>query len=130
MPLVRITVAQGTAPEARRAIGDGVHRALVETANVPADDRFQVIELAAADALVFDPGYLGIARTGVVIVQVFLNQGRTVEVKKALYDRIAANLEPAGVPRGNVLVNLVEVARENWSFGNGQMSYPPPAGTP
>ena len=47
MPLVRITVAQGTAPEARRAIGDGVHRALVETANVPADDRFQVIELAA-----------------------------------------------------------------------------------
>jgi phenylpyruvate tautomerase PptA (4-oxalocrotonate tautomerase family) len=127
MPLVRITVAQGTAPEARRAIADGIHRALVETANVPADDRFQVIEQAGADALVFDPGYLGIARTGLVIVQVFLNQGRTVEVKKALYDRIAANLEPAGVPRANVLVNLVEVARENWSFGNGQMSYPPPA---
>src|SRR5688572_871284 len=125
MPLVRITVAQGTAREARRAIADGVHNALVETAGVPADDRFQVIEEAAADGLVFDPGYLGITRTGVVIVQVFLNQGRTVEVKKALYDRIAGHLAAAGVPRGNVLVNLVEVARENWSFGDGRMSYPP-----
>ena len=125
MPLVRITVARGTAPEARRAIADGVHRALVETASVPADDRFQVIQEAAPEDLLFDPGYLGITRTGVVIVQVFLNQGRTVEVKKALYDRVAANLAAAGVPRGNVLVNLVEVARENWSFGNGAMSYPP-----
>lgn len=125
MPLVRITVAQGTAPETRRAIADGVHRALVETANVPADDRFQVVEQASPEDLVFDPGYLGIARTGVVIVQVFLNQGRTVEVKKALYDRVAGHLAAAGVPKGNVLINLVEVARENWSFGNGVMSYPP-----
>jgi phenylpyruvate tautomerase PptA (4-oxalocrotonate tautomerase family) len=125
MPLVRITLAQDTAPEARRAIADGVHRALVETAGVPADDRFQVIEPAGPEALVFDPGYLGITRTGVVIVQVFLNQGRTVEVKKALYDRIATHLAASGVPRGNVLVNLVEVARENWSFGGGAMSYPP-----
>ena len=129
MPLVRITVAADTAPEALRAIADGVHRALVETANVPADDRFQVVERAAPGHLYFDPGYLGISRTGLVAVQVFLNQGRTVEVKKALYARIADLLSAAGVPRGNVLVNLVEVARENWSFGNGAMSYPPPAET-
>src|SRR5262245_29776456 len=105
MPLVRITVAQGTARETRRAIADGVHRALVETANVPADDRFQVVQQAAPEDLIWDPGYLGIARTGVVIVQVFLNQGRTVEVKTALYARVAELLAAAGVPRGNVLVN-------------------------
>src|SRR5262245_19742423 len=125
MPLVRITLARDTTPEALRAIADGVHRALVETAAVPADDRFQVIERAAPEEVVFDPGYLGITRTGVVIVQVFLNQGRTVEVKKALYGRVADHLVAAGVPRGNVMINLVEVARENWSFGNGTMSYPP-----
>jgi 4-oxalocrotonate tautomerase len=125
MPLVRITVARGTAPETRRAIADGVHRALVETAGVPADDRFQVVEEAGAEDVFWDPAYLGIARSGVVIVQVFLNLGRTVEVKKALYARIADELGAAGVPRGNVLVNLVEVARENWSFGDGRMSYPP-----
>lgn len=125
MPLVRITVVRGTPPESRQAIADGVHRALVECAAVPADDRFQVIEQAAPEDIFWDPGYLGITRTGVVVVQVFLNQGRTVEVKKALYARIAGNLAAAGVPGGNVLVNLVEVARENWSFGEGRMSYPP-----
>ena len=127
MPLVRITVARGLGAERLSAMGAAVHQALVTVANAPADDRFQVIEEAGPEDLVFDPGYLGITRTGVVIVQVFLNQGRTVAVKTALYDRVAGNLAAAGVPKGNVLVNLVEVARENWSFGNGVMSYPPPA---
>ena len=124
MPLVRITVVEGTSQETRRALADGVHAALVETANVPRDDRFQVVEEAAPADLIWDPGYLGIHRTGAVFVQVFLNQGRTVEVKSALYARIAEEAEKAGVPRTNVLVNLVEVARENWSFGDGKMSYP------
>jgi 4-oxalocrotonate tautomerase len=125
MPLVRITVVEGTSQETRRALADGVHAALVETASVPKDDRFQVVEEAAAADLVWDPAYLGIRRTGAVFVQVFLNSGRTVEVKSALYARIAEEAEKAGVPRSNVLVNLVEVARENWSFGDGKMSYPP-----
>lgn len=129
MPLVRITVVEGTPADTRRAIADGVHQALVECAGVPADDRFQVVEAAAPADLIWDPSYLGIARSGVVIVQVFLNQGRTVEVKSALYGRIADALSAAGVPRSNVLVNLVEVARENWSFGDGKMSYPPSGGT-
>ena len=43
MPLVRIDLREGTSPEYRRALGDGVHRALVEAFAVLADDRFQVI---------------------------------------------------------------------------------------
>jgi 4-oxalocrotonate tautomerase len=31
--------------------------------------------------------------------------------------------ETPGVRREDVLVNLVEVARENWSFGNGIAQY-------
>jgi phenylpyruvate tautomerase PptA (4-oxalocrotonate tautomerase family) len=127
MPLVRITLAQGRSAADRRAVADGVHRALVATANVPADDRFQVIDEVPADGLIFSPGYLGIERRGpVVFVQVFLNQGRSVAVKQALYARIAAELsETAGLRKEDVLVNLVEVPKENWSFGNGVMSYPP-----
>jgi phenylpyruvate tautomerase PptA (4-oxalocrotonate tautomerase family) len=127
MPLVRITVAQGTPEGARRAIADGVHRALVECANVPSDDRFQVVEQVPPGDLYWDPSYLGIARTGAVVVQVFLNQGRTAEVKRALYARMAEAVQAAGVPPANLVVNLVEVARENWSFGEGRMSYPPVA---
>jgi phenylpyruvate tautomerase PptA (4-oxalocrotonate tautomerase family) len=125
MPLVRITLARGMSAEQRLAIADGVHRALVATSKVPADDRFQVIEEVAPENLVFDRAYLGIQRVGpVVFVQVFLNLGRTVEVKQALYAAVAENLAATGLRREDVLVNLVEVPKENWSFGNGRMSYP------
>ncbi len=127
MPLVRITLAQGHSAAARRAIADGVHAALVEAAGVPADDRFQVVEEVAAENLIFSPSYLGIEKQGpVVFVQIVLNAGRTVEVKKALYARIAEKLAAApGIRKEDVLVSLVEVTKENWSFGGGVMSYPP-----
>jgi 4-oxalocrotonate tautomerase len=127
MPLVRITLARASSPARRHAIADAVHRALVETASVPSDDRFQIVSEASSADVIADPGYLGIQRSAdVVVVQVFLNAGRTVEVKKALYARMADLLaEAAGLRREDLLVSLVEVARENWSFGNGAMSYPP-----
>jgi phenylpyruvate tautomerase PptA (4-oxalocrotonate tautomerase family) len=127
MPLVRITMAQGRSPAERRAILDGVHEALVATVNVPRDDRFQTLHEVPGGDFVFDPGYLGFARTpAVVFVQIFMNVGRTLEMKKALYAAIAGNLaRNPGLRGDDVLVNLVEVPRENWSFGGGAMSYPP-----
>lgn len=128
MPLVRITLAKGRAAAERRAIADGIHRALVQTAGVPADDRFQVVQEVPAGGLIWDANYLGSTRTaGVVFVEITLNAGRTIEVKRALYAAIAHELaRAAGVRPDDVLVNLVEVPRENWSFGRGLMSYPPP----
>jgi phenylpyruvate tautomerase PptA (4-oxalocrotonate tautomerase family) len=127
MPFVRITLAEGLSAERLEALGAGVHRALVTVANAPADDRFQVIEEVPARSLVFTPSYLGIEHQGpVVVVQVFMNVGRTTEVKKALYAALAdAVCVAAPVRREDVIVNLVEVPRENWSFGGGVMSYPP-----
>ena len=127
MPLVRITLAQGTSADHRRAIAHGVHQALVETAAVPPDDRFQSVHEVPASDLHWSATYLGLERTAsVVFIQIFLNVGRTVEVKKALYARIAEKLVAApGLRKDDVLVNLVEVPRENWSFGGGVMSYPP-----
>jgi phenylpyruvate tautomerase PptA (4-oxalocrotonate tautomerase family) len=123
MPLVRISLRQGRTQAERSAIADGVHRALVETCNVPKDDRFQVVTEHAAD-LVYDAHYLGIDRTdGVIFVQIFLRKGRTVEQKKALYARIAANLEPAGVRRQDLFVTLSENDLADWSFGDGVAQY-------
>jgi 4-oxalocrotonate tautomerase len=127
MPLVRITLAAGRPAADRRRIADAIHKALVDTANVPADDRFQVVQEVPADGLIWDASYLGQARSAqVVFIEITLNAGRTVEVKKALFTAIAAGLrKAAGVRPDDVLVNLVEVPRENWSFGGGVMSYPP-----
>ena len=81
MPLVRITLASGASVPDRRAIADGVHQALVETAGVPPDDRFQSVHEVAPTDLHWSATYLGLERTeAVVFIQIFLNLGRTVEV--------------------------------------------------
>jgi len=128
MPLVRIDVLAGRSADQLRAMGDGVHAAMVETIGVPPLDRFQVVTEHPPGRLVFDPAYLGIRRTeGVVFVQITLNAGRSLEQKKALYAAIARNLVAhPGVRPEDVLVSLVEVAKENWSFGNGVAQYAPP----
>ncbi len=125
MPLVRISLRVGKSAAYRRAIGEGVHRAMVETINVPPLDRFQVITEHSSDDLIYDPRYLDIQRSDdVVFVQITLNAGRTVDQKRALYARIAGLLaEKPSVRPQDVLISLVEVPRENWSFGNGEAQY-------
>jgi phenylpyruvate tautomerase PptA (4-oxalocrotonate tautomerase family) len=128
MPLVRVALRSGKTTAYRAAVGDAIHRAMIATIDVPPDDRFQIFSEHAADALVFDPGYLGISRgEEFLAIQITLNSGRTVAKKKALYAAIVENLaKDPGIAQSDVLVNLVEVARENWSFGDGKMSYAPP----
>ena len=125
MPLVRIDLAEGRDPDTVARIGDTVHAALVTTMGVPEHDRFQVVTEHPLRHLVVDREYLGIERTdGCVIVQITLNAGRTVEQKRALYAAIAEQLHArAGVRTEDVMVSLVEVAKENWSFGNGIAQY-------
>ena len=43
MPLVRIDIAKSAPPQVVRAISDIVYDAMTSVANVPANDRFQVI---------------------------------------------------------------------------------------
>ena len=127
MPLVRISVLRGRPAQFRRWLGEAVHRALVETIDVPALDRFQLLTEHEQGDLVYDSSYLGIARSdGVVIVQITLSAGRSLEKKRALYRAIAANLAALGVRREDVWINLVEVSKDNWSFGNGVASYAAP----
>jgi len=127
MLLVRISLAKGKPEAYRRKVGDAIHRALVEAVGVPPLDRFQLLTEHEPGDLVYDSNYLGIARSGdLVIVQITLSAGRTLEQKRALYRRIAANLAAAvGLRPQDAWINLVEVAKENWSFGNGVASYAP-----
>ena len=124
MPLVRITLRKGKSPEFVQAVADAVHAALASQANVPADDRFQIIEQLDASAIIAHDTYAGVSRSAdLIIVQITLNQGRTVEVKKALYTDMARRLGEAGLRPDDLLVSLVEVSKENWSFGNGLATY-------
>ena len=124
MPLVRIALRQGKPAKYRRAIVDGVHAAMVEAANVPPLDRFQILTEHAPEDLIYDASYLGIARTDdIVMIQITLNQ-RPTNVKLALYQAIADRLaSDPGVRREDVLISLVPVAPEDWSFGHGKAQY-------
>ncbi len=126
MPLVRISVIRGKSAAPLGRLGDAVHRALVETVGVPEEDRFQVITEHERHELVYDPDYLGISRTdGIVLIQITFSTGRSLEQKRLLYRRIVGCLGEAGVRPEDAWINLIEVPRENWSFGNGIASYAP-----
>jgi phenylpyruvate tautomerase PptA (4-oxalocrotonate tautomerase family) len=124
MPFVRIDLRKGKQTAYREAISRIVHESLVSV-GVPKDDRFQVIAEHDAENFVFDPNYLDIRRTeDLVIIQITWNEGRTVEQKKALYKAIADGLAATlSLRREDVFVSLIEVKRENWSFGNGVAQY-------
>lgn len=125
MPLVRITLKQGRTVEQRKAIGEGIYQAMLETVKMPENDRFQVILEQAVDNLIADESYLGVQRTGdSLFVEITLRRGRTVEAKQALYRRIAENLSAnPGVAKQDILVVLTENDAADWSFGNGEAQY-------
>ncbi len=125
MPLVRISLRAGKSAEYRRAIADGIHRAMVETLAAPEHDRFQVVTEHDADGLIYDPTYLGIQRSDdVVMVQITLSAGRKPPQKRDFMARAAALLaDNPGLRPQDLFINLVEVAWENWSFGDGKAQY-------
>jgi 4-oxalocrotonate tautomerase len=125
MPLVRIDLRRGKPAAYRKAICEAIYRAMRETFNVPEDDRFLLVHEHDADNFDHAESYLGIAHTDdLVIIQVTANDTRTIEQKKAFFSRMVALLsENPGVRKEDVFINLVEVKKENWSFGNGVAQY-------
>ena len=125
MPLVEISLMEGRGEGFGKKVGEIVYRTMVDTINVPVKDNFQVITEHDQQSLIYDPSYLDIPRTdGIIIIQITLNEGRTVELKKAFYKTLAERLHgELGVRLGDVFINLVEVKKENWSFGNGVAQY-------
>ena len=125
MPLVRIDLREGKSAAYRKALGDGVHRALIEALGIPPDDHFQVITEHPPEGIIHDPQYLGVRYSGdLVLVQITLSAGRKPQQKRKLYKRMVEILaESPGLKGQDLIINLVEVAWENWSFGNGDAQY-------
>jgi 4-oxalocrotonate tautomerase len=125
MPIVRIDFLEGKPPEFGVQVGLIVARALTEALNVPKDDLFQVITAHPTTGLRFDRDYLGVHRSDdCIFLQITLNSGRTVDMKQRFYKVVADDLhEDLKVRKEDVLINLVEVPKENWSFGNGEAQY-------
>ncbi|MGF6533823.1 4-oxalocrotonate tautomerase [Paraburkholderia sp. GAS206C] len=128
MPLVRINLSRNATPQVVQAVSETVYQAMVEIANVPRNDKFQIVTRHAEDELIYPAeGYLGMTYSAsIIFIQVTWNAGRTTEIKKAFYKAIADGIHAkTGVRKEDIVINLVDVAREDWSFGNGEMQYAP-----
>lgn len=125
MPLVRIDLNAGKSAQYRQTIGEIVYRAMVGILNSPEDDKFQVLTDHPNGDLNVTQSYLGIEHTSdVILIQITLNLGRSTEQKRAFYKRVADDLNSQlGLRREDVIINLVETGKENWSFGNGEAPY-------
>lgn len=127
MPFVRIDLGKQYPEGVAQKIGDIVYEVMLRHINVPADDKFQVITRHDANELVVPKSYLGIEYSqGIIFIQVTLNEGRTTELKKKFYKAICDGVvEKLNIRPEDIVINLVEVNKENWSFGRGEMQYGP-----
>jgi 4-oxalocrotonate tautomerase len=126
--LTRIDINRDASPELVRVVSEAIYGAMMEIADVPMHDKFQVINRHTADQIIFpEEGYLGLTYTrDLIIIQVTWVSGRSTEVKKKFFRQVAEDIHAkGGVRKEDVWINLVDTSPEDWSFGNGDMQYGP-----
>jgi phenylpyruvate tautomerase PptA (4-oxalocrotonate tautomerase family) len=124
MPLVRIDVQAGRAPEELRRMADVVQDVMLETFAAPPRDRYQIITEHPVGHIIAEDTGLGFERSeGVVVIQIF-QQGRTAEQKRAAYAALADRLSAeCGVKPTDLIVSVSANQREDWSFGYGRAQF-------
>ncbi len=122
MPFVQISLASEKTDQTRKNISESVHQALVEEFGIPELDKFQVINEVAEGSLVFPCEYLGIPHTkDIVYIHITAKKGRTVKMKKKLYEKIATFINKReNISKDDIFIVLSENKEENWSFGQGK----------
>ena len=121
MPFARIDLLKGKPAEYRATVAEVVYEGIVNVLKAPDGDRFIVISEHEPENLIYDPHFLGMERSAdFILIQVTSTVGNTKELKLAFYRQIADELNSKlGVRPDDVMINLVFVQREDWSFGNG-----------
>jgi phenylpyruvate tautomerase PptA (4-oxalocrotonate tautomerase family) len=122
MPFARIDLAQGKTPEYRATAAEIVYQAIVGVLKAPDGDRFIGVNEHKPENLIYDPHFLGMQRSpDFILIQVTSTVGNTKELKLAFFRQIADELNSKlGVRPDDVMINLVFVDREDWSFGRGE----------
>jgi phenylpyruvate tautomerase PptA (4-oxalocrotonate tautomerase family) len=120
MPLSRISVPHHLSTTQVKALADAVQAGLVSTCKVPVDDHFQLITRFAADDMILNPTFGGMARTSdASIVEITFLQGRTDDQKRALYRSVTDLAVVAGFKADDIMISLSENTMMDWTLGRG-----------
>ncbi len=122
MPFVRISLLRGKSPEYLRAVSETIHRAMVETFDVPPSDRFQVIHQHEPGELIFDRNYLAGPRSDdFVLFAITAGKQRSTETRQALFKRAAELLAVSpGIRPEDIMIVVTTTSPDEWSFGDGK----------
>ncbi len=116
MPLVTIETREGRTGDAKKALLDAVHDALVEAFEIPDDDRQQRVVEYPADDFEVPPG----KSANHLLITIDAFPGRSADAKRRLYAGIVARFEDLGVEPRDVLIVVKEIPLENWGIRGGQ----------
>jgi phenylpyruvate tautomerase PptA (4-oxalocrotonate tautomerase family) len=96
-----------------------VNCVMAEVFSIPMSENYVVAQAHTRQDLLHNPENVSPERlASIVFIQITLNSGRSAELKAVFYEALTAALGNAlSVPPADVFINLVEVAKENWSFG-------------
>ena len=124
MPFIRTVVKKGSSPLQKQAIAEAIHRALVDSIQMPEDELFNLVTEYQAEDFFYSRSFNGIARSdNLVVVEITMRRGRSDAMKKTLYANIAKNLESmAAVSPKDVFIFTHENDYSDWSVGNGQFA--------
>lgn len=124
MPFIRTAVKQGMLPQTKKAIVEGIHKALVDSIGMPVDELFNLITEYPPENFHYDRRFNGIVRSdNLVVIEITMRRGRSDAMKKALYAAIAENLQSqAGVSPSDIFIFTHENDYSDWSVGNGQFA--------
>ncbi len=122
MPFARIDLVKGKNAAYRATVADVVYKGIVDVLKAPDGDRFIVVGEHEPENLIYDPNFLGMKRSpDFILIQVTSTVGNDKESKLAFFRYIADELKSKlSVRPDDVMINMVFVAREDWSFGDGK----------
>jgi hypothetical protein len=117
MPLVQVDLPRALFDEKAGKISSEIHQALIDSLAIPADDKFQVFRPRDEGEIIFDPGYNGVDRRSLILIQVLMVHMYPVDRKRQLYRHIVTRLDAIGIRPEDVQIAVSENGYEDWYAG-------------
>jgi hypothetical protein len=117
MPLVQVDMPRALYEAHGTKMSAALQQAFVDALEVPADDKFQIFRPRDAGEIVFDPGYGGVERQNLVLIQILMVHRYSVEMKRRLYRVMVEKLTALGLRREDIHIAVTENGYEDWYAG-------------
>lgn len=120
MPMTHVFMRRGKPASYRAAVLKGIHETLHKSLGVHPDAFFMTVSEHEDANFHANTTYPLSRSPDLLLIQITLTAGRSAEDKQRFYRDLVARLETgSGVKPADVFINLIEVASENWSPGDG-----------